>query len=122
MFVAYCEESKAYKLYNPSTKKLTVSRDVQFIEDEAWDGTLDKTVNVKTIVSHEEEQEGTATNNPSLVVPPPPQQIQQTTLQAGIRTALRSQVVLLQAHHRDLKYPQVRMELQAHQEDQDSEI
>jgi len=45
---------------------------VQFIEDEAWDGSLDKTVNVNTIVSHEEEEEGTTANNPSLVVPPPP--------------------------------------------------
>ena len=49
-------------------------------------------------------------------------QVQQTIPQVGIRTALRSQEVLLQAHHRDHKYPQVRMELQAHQEDQDSEI
>eukprot|EP00253_Pinus_taeda_P033359 PITA_33359 len=89
VFVGYCNESKAYKLYTPSTKKLIVSRDVQFIEDEAWDGSLEKTVN--TIVSHEEEQEGTTTNNPSLVVPPPPQQIQQTTPQTGIRTTLRNQ-------------------------------
>eukprot|EP00253_Pinus_taeda_P011071 PITA_11071 len=72
VFVGYCDESKAYKLYNPSTKKLIVSRDVQFIEDEAWDGSLEKTVNVKTIVSHEEEGEGTVANNPSLVAPPPP--------------------------------------------------
>eukprot|EP00253_Pinus_taeda_P035794 PITA_35794 len=43
------------------------------------------------IVSHEEEQEGTTANNPSLVAPPPPQQVQQTTPQAEIRTALRSQ-------------------------------
>eukprot|EP00253_Pinus_taeda_P017055 PITA_17055 len=91
VFVGDCHESKAYKLYNPSTKKLIVSRDVQFIEDEAWDGSLEGTVNVKTIVSHEEEQERTTTNNPSLVVPPPPQQIQQTTPQAGIRAALRNQ-------------------------------
>eukprot|EP00253_Pinus_taeda_P020833 PITA_20833 len=83
--------SKAYKLYNPSTKKLIVSKDVQFIEDEAWDGSLEKTVNVKTIVSHEEEEEGTAANNPSLVAPPQPQQVQQTTPQARIRIALRSQ-------------------------------
>eukprot|EP00253_Pinus_taeda_P024683 PITA_24683 len=60
-------------------------------EDEAWDGSLEKTVNVKTIVSHEEEQEEKAANNPSLVVPPPPKQIQQTTPQAGIQTALRNQ-------------------------------
>jgi len=58
VFIGYCDESKAYKLYNPSTKKLIISRDVQFIEDEAWDGSLEKTVNVKTIVSHEEEEEG----------------------------------------------------------------
>eukprot|EP00253_Pinus_taeda_P031401 PITA_31401 len=91
VFVGYCDESKSYKIYNPSTNKLIVSRDVQFIEDEAWDGSLEKTVNVKTIVSHEEEQEGATTNNPSLVAPPPPQKIQQTTPQAGIRTSLRSQ-------------------------------
>ena len=72
VFIGYYDESKAYKLYNPSTKKLIVSRDVQFIEDEAWDGSLEKTVNVKTIVSHKEEEEGTAANNPSLVGPPPP--------------------------------------------------
>eukprot|EP00253_Pinus_taeda_P015635 PITA_15635 len=92
VFIGYCDESKAYKLYNPSTKKLIVSRDVQFIEYEAWDGSLEKTVNVKTIVSHEEEEEGTTANNPSLVAPPSPQQVQQTTPQAGIRTALRNAV------------------------------
>eukprot|EP00253_Pinus_taeda_P007670 PITA_07670 len=91
VFIGYCNESKAYKLYNPSTKKFIVSRDVQFIEDEAWNRSLAKTVNVKTIVSHEEEEEGTIANNPSLVAPPPPQQVQQTTPQAGIRTALRNQ-------------------------------
>eukprot|EP00253_Pinus_taeda_P012844 PITA_12844 len=91
VFVGYCDQSKAYKLYNPSTKKLIVSKDVHFIEDEAWDGSLEKAVNVKTIVSHEEEEEGTTADNPSLVAPPPPQQVQQTTPQAGIRTALRSQ-------------------------------
>eukprot|EP00253_Pinus_taeda_P012936 PITA_12936 len=52
---------------------------------------LEKTVNVKTTVSHEEEEEGTAANNPSLVTSPPPQQVQQTTPQARIRTTLRNQ-------------------------------
>ena len=61
--LAIVMSQKTYKLYNPSTKKLIVSRDVQFIEDEAWDGSLEKTVNVKTIVSHEEEEEGTVGNN-----------------------------------------------------------
>ena len=78
MFVRYNDESKAYKLYNPSRKKTIISRDVQFIEEEAWDGSFEKTVNVKTCVSHEEEEECT-TNNPSLVAPPRPPHAQQTT-------------------------------------------
>lgn len=31
------EESKAYRLYNPLTKKIVVSRDVVFEENESWD-------------------------------------------------------------------------------------
>eukprot|EP00253_Pinus_taeda_P033255 PITA_33255 len=38
ILIGYSEESKAYRLYIPSTKKFFVSRDVQFIEEEAWDG------------------------------------------------------------------------------------
>ena len=91
IFFGYSDESKAYKLYNPSTKKVIISRDVQFIAEEAWDGNLEKTLNVKTCVSHEEQEEGTAVNNSSLVAPPPPPQAQQTTPQAGNRKTLRNQ-------------------------------
>ena len=35
IFIGYSEESKAYRLYNPSTNKFVISRDVQFIEEEA---------------------------------------------------------------------------------------
>lgn len=31
------EESKAYRLYNPNTQKIIISRDVVFGEDEGWD-------------------------------------------------------------------------------------
>lgn len=37
IFIGYSENSKAYKLYNPVTRKTIVSRDVIFNEDEAWD-------------------------------------------------------------------------------------
>lgn len=40
IFIGYSEESKAYRLYIPSTKKFFVSRDVQFVEEEAWDGSI----------------------------------------------------------------------------------
>jgi len=54
IFVGYSDESKTYKLYNPSTKKVIISRDVHFIEEEAWGGSLEKTVNVKACIPHED--------------------------------------------------------------------
>lgn len=36
------EESKAYRLYDPITKKITISRDVIFEEDAIWDWKLSK--------------------------------------------------------------------------------
>ena len=36
IFIGYSEELKAYKLYNPLTNKVVVSRDVIFSEDESW--------------------------------------------------------------------------------------
>ena len=35
IFVGYGERSNAYKLYNPITKKLVISRDVKFDEEAA---------------------------------------------------------------------------------------
>ena len=55
--VRYSDESKAYKLYNPSTKKFITRRDVQFIEEEAWDGSNEKKVNVKTCLGQEDDEE-----------------------------------------------------------------
>ena len=46
---------KAYRLYNPITKKLIISRDVEFLEEEAWDGTLDKSNTVASSVPEENE-------------------------------------------------------------------
>ena len=37
IFVGYSEETKAYKLYNPETQKVIISRDVTFDEDGMWD-------------------------------------------------------------------------------------
>lgn len=36
IFIEYSEVSKAYKLYNPLTNKVVVSRDVVFNEEETW--------------------------------------------------------------------------------------
>lgn len=36
IFIGYSEKSKAYKLYNPITKKTIVSKDVVFEEEKDW--------------------------------------------------------------------------------------
>ncbi|KAK2970503.1 hypothetical protein RJ640_013575 [Escallonia rubra] len=36
IFLGVSDQSKAYKLYNPSTKKIVISRDVVFDEDQTW--------------------------------------------------------------------------------------
>lgn len=40
VFVGYDKQSKGYKLYNPITGKVVVSRDVEFDEEEAWDWSI----------------------------------------------------------------------------------
>ena len=42
IFVGYSERSKAYKLYNPITKKTIIGRDVIFNEEEAWEWKNEK--------------------------------------------------------------------------------
>lgn len=37
VFIGYCEETKGYKLFDPTTKKVKISRNVNFFEDLAWD-------------------------------------------------------------------------------------
>ena len=96
IFFGYSDESKAYKLYNPLTKKVIINIDVQFIEEEEWDGSLEKTINVKTCMSHEDKEELTTTINSSKMTPPPPTQAQQSsqhvTPQKNYRTMLCNQV------------------------------
>ncbi|KAG6475793.1 hypothetical protein ZIOFF_065022 [Zingiber officinale] len=36
ILLGYCENASGYKLYNPITQKLMVSRDVKFDEEQAW--------------------------------------------------------------------------------------
>ena len=36
-------------MYDPITRKVIISRDVQFVENESWDGTVD--INVKIVLN-----------------------------------------------------------------------
>ena len=51
-FVGYSEETKAYKLYDHVTRKLIISRDVQFVENESWDGIVENNVKIVSNVEH----------------------------------------------------------------------
>jgi hypothetical protein len=54
IFVGYSEETKGYKLYDPVARKVIISHDVQFVENEAWDGTIKKTVKIINAMEHDD--------------------------------------------------------------------
>ena len=55
IFIGYSEEFKAYKLYNPLTKRVVVSRDVVFSEEEAWQRNNVDKVKEKQVEMEEQE-------------------------------------------------------------------
>ena len=57
IFVGYFEDTKAYKLYDPVARKVIISRDVQFVENESWDGTVDINVNIVSNVDNDDMEE-----------------------------------------------------------------
>lgn len=40
VFVGYDSRSKGYKLYNPNSRKIVISRDVEFDEEDCWDWSV----------------------------------------------------------------------------------
>lgn len=72
IFIGYIETSKAYKLYNPKTKKVILSRDVVFDENKTWDELSDKDKNGRPILNNDEDQEETDDENitKSLIITP----------------------------------------------------
>ena len=53
IFTGYSKQSKAYKLYNPVTKKIIISRDVVFKEQESWNGTVGTLTDAQTPIMEE---------------------------------------------------------------------
>ena len=77
IFIGYSEESKAYRLYNPISKKLIISRDVRFEEEASWDGNDNKQVTKGApILQNEEESKEEGTQTPPST---PPRNIVQGT-------------------------------------------
>lgn len=42
IFIGYCQDSKAYRIFVPDFGKVIVSRDVKFLENEMWQWSNDK--------------------------------------------------------------------------------
>ena len=57
IFVGYSEDTKVYKLYDPVARKVIISCDVQFVENESWDGTVKNNVKIVSNVEHEDMME-----------------------------------------------------------------
>ena len=45
------------KLYDLVARKVIISRDIQFVENESWDETIEKNVNIVSNVEHEDMME-----------------------------------------------------------------
>ncbi|GJR31714.1 retrovirus-related pol polyprotein from transposon TNT 1-94, partial [Tanacetum coccineum] len=58
VFVGYDKRSKGYKLYNPVTKKVVVSRDVEFDEDGSWDWSIGENERYDFLPITDEEETG----------------------------------------------------------------
>jgi len=55
IFLRYSEESKAYKIYNPLTKKLVVSRDIIFDEERVWSWSDEEKAKEQQLVEEPKE-------------------------------------------------------------------
>ncbi|GJZ28932.1 retrovirus-related pol polyprotein from transposon TNT 1-94 [Tanacetum coccineum] len=58
VFVGYDKQSKGYKLYNPITRKVVVSRDVEFDEEESWDWSIEENERYDFLPMTDEEETG----------------------------------------------------------------
>ncbi|GKD75351.1 retrovirus-related pol polyprotein from transposon TNT 1-94 [Tanacetum coccineum] len=58
VFVGYDKQSKGYKLYNPVTRKVVVSRDVEFEEEGSWDWSIEENERYDFLPMTDEEETG----------------------------------------------------------------
>ena len=57
IFVGYFDDTKTYKMYDHVARKVIISRDVQFVENESWDGTIDINVKIVSNVNNDDMEE-----------------------------------------------------------------
>jgi len=57
IFIGYSEDTKAYKLYDPIARKVIINHNVQFVENEAWDGSIENTVKIIDAMDHDDTKD-----------------------------------------------------------------
>ncbi|GKC39790.1 retrovirus-related pol polyprotein from transposon TNT 1-94, partial [Tanacetum coccineum] len=69
IFVGYCTQSKAYRLYDPTHEKIVVSRNVVFDESSSWRWDNDTEISNSQLKMEEEEVsvENAANDTPSMI-------------------------------------------------------
>jgi hypothetical protein len=70
IFTGYSETSKAYRLYNPITKKLILSRDVKFLENQFWNDSENQQMNSQNpLLPSSENAENSGQQVPQTILP-----------------------------------------------------
>ena len=70
IFTGYSETSKAYRLYNPITKKLILSRDVQFLENQFWNDSENQQMDSQNpLLPSSENAENSGQQVPQTILP-----------------------------------------------------
>ena len=57
IFIGYSSKSKTYRFYDPINKKIIILRDVEFLENQSWDGLVDESSSTSSKVPSIEEEE-----------------------------------------------------------------
>nr|XP_016502279.1 PREDICTED: ABC transporter B family member 10-like [Nicotiana tabacum] len=71
VFVSYNTSSKGYKLYNPSSGKMVVSRDVEFDEELAWNWEAQEEISYDFVLYFGDEEEPETMELVQDTTPPP---------------------------------------------------
>ena len=71
IFIGYSDLTKGYRLYNPETRKLIMSRDVQFLKNETWTWTQTQSEEKRVVLEEDFEIQKDSTTNISTPNTPP---------------------------------------------------
>lgn len=99
IFLGYSDRTQGYKLFNPVTGEVIVSRDIEFMEDEAWSRTTEEKLQQGTSINEESDVENTRANSspPTFSLdqvaetnsspPPPPVAVHRTSTRTRVLPA-----------------------------------